>query len=49
MNTYEVWVRLNTYQTVHVRIQANSDYQAKQIAEAQYGYGNVLGYTQING
>lgn len=48
MNTYEVWVRINAYQTVHVRIQADSDYQAKLIAEAQYGQGMVLNYTKIN-
>jgi hypothetical protein len=48
MNTYLVWVRINQLQTVHVRIQADQDYQAKQIAEAQYGAGNVLNYTLIN-
>jgi hypothetical protein len=45
MNTYLVWVRLNAYQTANVRIQADNDYQAKLIAEAQYGQGNVLNYT----
>jgi hypothetical protein len=45
--TYEVWIRINAYQTVHVRIQANNDYEAKLIAEAQYGVGNVLNYTRI--
>lgn len=47
MYTYEVWIRINAYQTVHVRIQANNDYEAKLIAEAQYGVGNVLNYTRI--
>jgi hypothetical protein len=48
MNTYLVWVRINQLQTVNVRISADNDYQAKQIAEAQYGQGNVLNYTLIN-
>lgn len=48
MYTYEVWVKIGNYQTVHVRINANDDYQAKMIAEAQYGQGNVLNWTRIN-
>lgn len=48
MFTYEVWIRLNPYQTAHVRLQANDDLQAKLIAEAQYGSGNVLNWTRIN-
>lgn len=46
--TYEVWIRINDFQTTHVRIQAKSDYDAKMIAEAQYGVGNVLNYTRVN-
>jgi hypothetical protein len=48
MYTYEVWIRLNPYQTAHVRVQASDDYQAKMIAEAQYGQGNVLNWTRID-
>jgi len=48
MNTYRVWVRINPTQTIHVNINADYDYQAKLIAEAQYGAGNVLGYTLIH-
>lgn len=48
MNTYMVWVRINQYQTVNIRINADHDYQARQIAEAQYGVGNVLNYTLVN-
>ena len=48
MYTYEVWIRLNQYQTAHVRVNANDDLQAKLIAEAQYGSGNVLNYTRID-
>jgi hypothetical protein len=47
MYTYEVWIKIDAYQTVHVRIQANSDQEAKLIAEAQYGAGSVLNYTRI--
>jgi hypothetical protein len=49
MYTFEVWVRINDYQTAHVRINANNGFEAKMLAEAQYGAGNVLNYTQING
>ena len=48
MYTFEVWVRLNPYQTAHVRINASNGWEAKLLAEAQYGAGNVLNYTQIN-
>lgn len=47
MYRYTVWIRLNPYQTTQVQVQANSDYDAKMIAEAQYGQGNVLNYTRI--
>ena len=47
MYTYEVWIRLNSLQTAHVRVQASNDMQAKMIAEAQYGQGNVLNYTRV--
>lgn len=48
MYTYEVWVRIDPYRTVHVRVQANNDWDAKMIAEAQYGQGNVLNYTRVD-
>ena len=46
--TYEIWIKISPYQTTHVRIQAKSDLDAKMIAEAQYGVGNVLNYTRID-
>jgi len=46
MYTYEVWIRLNQYQTAHVRVNANDDLQAKLIAES-YWPGNVLNWTRI--
>jgi hypothetical protein len=48
MYKYNVWVRIGNHQTANVIIQANNDYEAKLIAEAQYGHGNVLGYSLIN-
>ena len=48
MYTYEVWIRLNPYQTAHVRVNANHDIEAKMIAESMYGHGNVLNYTRIS-
>ena len=50
MYTFDVWIRLDPQglRTAHVRIQASDGYTAKLIAEAQYGAGNVLNYTQIN-
>jgi hypothetical protein len=48
MYTYEIWIRLNQYQTAHVRLQADDDLRAKMIAEAQYGAGNVLNYTRVS-
>ena len=47
MYTYKVWVRINQLQTVYVQVVADNDYDAKVIAEAQYGHGNVLGYSKI--
>ena len=49
MYRYQLWIRLNSSQTAHVVIMADNDLQAKMLGEAQYGHGNVLGYTQISG
>lgn len=48
MYLYEIWVRLNSYQTAHTRLYASNDIEAKMLAEAQYGQGNVLNYTRID-
>lgn len=48
MYTYAVWIRLNNYQTANVQVRADNDYQAKMIAESQYGHGNVLNYSRID-
>jgi hypothetical protein len=48
MYRYTVWVRLNQYQTANVVVSADNDWQAKLIAEAQYGQGTVLNYSRIS-
>ena len=48
MHKYQLWVRINQTQTANTIIYADNDYAAKQLGEAQYGYGNVLGYTRID-
>lgn len=49
MYQYQLWIRINPYQTANAMIYADTDYQAKQLAEATYGQGNVLNYTRVNG
>jgi len=46
---YAVWIRINQYQTVNTFIWANNDLEAKMLAEAKYGVGNVLNYTRVDG
>ena len=48
MYKYAVWARINSYQTVNTFVWANDDYQAKLIAESQFGTGNVLNWTRVN-
>ena len=48
MYKYKVWIRLNPYQTADVIVLANNDWEAKLLAEAQYGVGNVLNYTRVS-
>lgn len=44
---YAIWARINQYQTVNTVVWANTDYEAKMIAESQFGQGNVLNYSRI--
>ena len=48
MKKYLIWARINAYQTVNTIVWAENDLAAKQIAEAQFGIGNVLHYTEAN-
>ena len=48
MFKYQLWVRINPYQTAHTIVYASTDFEAKQLGEAQYGVGNVLNYTRVD-
>jgi ethanolamine utilization microcompartment shell protein EutL len=48
MYKYAIWVRINSLQTANTFIWANNDYEAKMLAESQYGTGNVLNYTRVS-
>jgi hypothetical protein len=48
MYKYTIWVRINSSQTAHTIVWASNDYEAKLLAEAQYGQGNVLNYTRAS-
>lgn len=47
MYQYAILARINQIQTVNTIVYAENDYAAKQIAEAQFGVGNVLNYTRV--
>lgn len=47
MKKYAVWARINAYQTINTFVWAENDYQAKLIAEAQFGVGNVLNWSEV--
>ena len=49
MYKYKVWVNLpKENRTIHTIIWADHDYDAKLIAEAQFGVGNVWGYSRVD-
>lgn len=48
MYKYAIWVKINSLQTANTFIFANNDYEAKMLAEAQYGVGNVLNYSRVS-
>ncbi len=47
MKQFLLWVRISQTQTANTFVYAESDYQAKQLGELQYGIGNILSYTEI--
>ena len=49
MKSYRLWVRISKTQTANTIVYAENAYMAKQLGEAQYGAGNVLNYTEVNG
>ena len=48
MYKYQLWIRVNPYQTLYAYVWADDDYSAKLLGEAQYGIGNVLNYTRMS-
>jgi hypothetical protein len=48
MYQYAIWIRINQLQTANTYIYADNDAQCRQLAEAQYGHGNLLNYTRIS-
>ena len=48
MYKYAIWARINDFQTVNTIVWAKYDSDAKMIAEAQFGVGNVLSYSRID-
>jgi hypothetical protein len=48
MYKYQLWVRINAYQTANTVVFADNDFDAKMLGEAQYGSGNVLNYSRID-
>jgi hypothetical protein len=47
MKQYNLWVRINQMQTANTIVYAENAFAAKQLGEAQYDVGSVLGYTEI--
>ena len=47
MTRYKLWVRISSTQTANTIVFADNYHFAKQLGEAQYGVGNVLGCWQL--
>jgi hypothetical protein len=48
MQKYSVWVRINRDVTTFTFVWASSGYEARRIAEAQYGAGNVIDWSLVS-
>ena len=48
MYKFQLWVKINDFQTAHTVVWASNALEAKLLGEAQYGVGNVLDYTQVD-
>ena len=48
MHRYRCWVRLTQTQTAFVVIAADYDSEARKLAEAMYGLGNVISFTRLS-
>jgi hypothetical protein len=47
MKRFQLWVRISSTQTAFTFVYAENPLLAKQLAEAQYGIGNVINYTEF--
>ena len=47
MKRFKLWVRISQTQTANTLVFADNYMFAKQLGEAQYGVGNVLGCWQM--
>jgi hypothetical protein len=45
MHKYLIWAKISETQSINTFVWASNAYDAKLIAEAQFGVGNVLNYT----
>lgn len=45
---FECWIKLNNGSTTKVKIYASDFNAAQQLAEAQYGYGNVINVRMLS-
>ena len=48
MKQFLLWIRITSTQTANTIVFAENDFTAKQLGEAQYGFGNVLNYTEVS-
>jgi hypothetical protein len=48
MYKYRFLIKVNASQTAHTFVWADNDIDAKLLAEAQYGVGSVLHFTQVD-
>lgn len=48
MYKYQLWVKTSQTTTANTIVFAENDYAAKQLGEAQYGVGNILGYSRVS-
>ena len=46
MRRYKLWIQISASETLFTLVYAEHDYAARQLGEAQYGMGNVLGVWQ---
>jgi len=47
MKRFQLWVRLSSTLTINTIVYAENLLFAKQIGEAQFGYGNVLDCNEL--